>query len=87
MKNIHLIKKKETLEEFAQNYAIKTGNHNDKNIIIDAVKWWQEQNKKFYNEEEVIQIQKEWRNFDDTQDSFNGQDDLTFKEWFEQFKK
>ncbi len=47
----------------------------------------QEQKKKMYTEEEVIQIQKEWRNFDDTQDSFNGQDDLTFREWFEQFKK
>lgn len=40
------------------------------------------QAKRMYSEEEVIQIQKEWNKFNDNQDSFNGQDDLTFKEWF-----
>ena len=40
-----------------------------------------------YNEEEVIQIFDDWYKFDCHQDSFGGKDDLTFKQWFEQFKK
>ena len=51
---------KETLEEFAQNYAIKTGNHNDKDVIIDGAKWQQEQDKNKYSEEEVKAICKHY---------------------------
>jgi hypothetical protein len=43
--------------------------------------------ERMYGEEEVLDIQEEWGIFNETQDSFNGKDDLTFKEWFEQFKK
>jgi hypothetical protein len=43
--------------------------------------------KKMYSLEEVLEIQEDWDIFNETQDSFNGQDELTFKEWFEQFKK
>jgi len=83
--------KQETLEEAIDRIAKEDGYDIDGGKVADFVdgmvkgaKWQQE---RMYSEEEVIQIQKEWRNFDDSQDSFNGQDDLTFKEWFEQFKK
>ena len=65
--------KKETLEEFAQNYAIQKGNHNDKNVIIDGAKWQQE---RMYSEEDL-------RNCFYEAKTPSYQD---FGEWFEQFK-
>jgi hypothetical protein len=43
--------------------------------------------ERMYSEEEVLQIFNDWYEFDSNQDSFNGKDDLTFEQWFEQFKK
>jgi hypothetical protein len=52
--------------------------------FIEGAKW---QAERMYSEEEVIQLVSDWNTFDFNQDSFSGKDDLTFKEWFEQFKK
>lgn len=34
-----------------------------------------------------MNIFKDWNVFNNRQDSFNGQDDLTFEQWFNQNKK
>jgi hypothetical protein len=76
--------KQETLEEAAkERYSL------DKEINerIAFKRGYTECSEAMYSEEEVINIQKEWNEFDEEQDTFNGQDDLTFEEWFEQFKK
>lgn len=86
--------KKETLEEVAEKYISSIGKlccisekemqDYAKTDFINGAKW---QAERMYSEEEVISIQQEWSDFNNNQDSFNGKDDLTFQEWFEQFKK
>jgi hypothetical protein len=65
--------------QYREYYFFANGN-NEINILTEQV-------KKMYSEEEIMDIQKEWSLFSDSQDSFNGQDDLTFNEWFQKFKK
>lgn len=83
------LSKQETVEEAAKNYSIY--NEQINKAIQEAVKfgaeWQKEQDKNKYSEEEVLEIISDWEIFNNTQDSFNGQDDLSFKEWFEKFKK
>ena len=77
--------KEETLEE-AMNQEGYMESDYDK-IWRDGVEFgskWQAE--RMYSEEEVISIFKEWEEFNIVQDSFDGQDDLTFIEWFKQFK-
>lgn len=77
--------KQETLEE-AMNQEGYIESDYDK-IWRDGVEFgskWQAE--RMYSEEEVIYIFKEWEEFNIVQDSFDGQDDLTFIEWFKQFK-
>jgi hypothetical protein len=77
--------KQETLEEVAK--ELHPVSPQKRKIWLQGAKWQQEQDNNKYSEEEVISIQQEWKTFNDAQDSFNGQDDLTFIQWFEQFKK
>jgi hypothetical protein len=65
--------------QYREYYFFANGN-NEINILTEQV-------KKMYSEEEIMDIQKEWSLFSDSQDSFNGQDDLTFNAWFQKFKK
>ena len=77
--------KQKTLEE-AMNQEGYMESDYDK-IWRDGVEFgskWQAE--RMYSEEEVISIFKEWEEFNIVQDSFDGQDDLTFIEWFKQFK-
>ena len=77
--------KQETLEE-AMNQEGYIESDYDK-IWRDGVEFgskWQAE--RMYSEEEVIYIFKEWEEFNIVQDSFDGQDDSTFIEWFKQFK-
>jgi hypothetical protein len=86
--------KQETLEEAAERLypenweSIMEGKHDtnsyERNSFIKGAKY---QAKMMYSLEEVINIQKEWNDFNEEQNSFNGQDDLTFEEWFAKFKK
>jgi hypothetical protein len=43
--------------------------------------------KQGYSEKEVLELVDDWNKFDYRQESFSGKDDLTFKQWFEKFKK
>jgi hypothetical protein len=84
------INKQETFEEAVENYINKFySNYAFKELLIpvfiDAFKWQQEQDKKMYSEEEVINLLYErecklnlYNHIFDYQDT---------KEWFEQFKK
>jgi len=81
------LKKKETLEKFIQR-QLSLGKYQDQESAIYhsielTASWMQ---KRMYSEEEVIYIFKKWEEFNIIQDSFDSQDDLTFIEWFKQFK-
>lgn len=78
----HSVQVEETLEEAARQWGKV---HRTPYLgFIEGAKWQQERS---YSAEEVIQLVSDWNTFDYHQDSFSGKDDLTFKEWFEQFKK
>jgi hypothetical protein len=46
--------KQETLEEVAKNYLKGWGEYDDKKAFIAGAKWQQEQDKKMFSEEEVL---------------------------------
>ena len=50
--------KQETLEEVAEHYSQGWGENDDKKSFIAGAKWQQEQDKKMYNEEEVLAFGK-----------------------------
>ena len=84
------MKNKETLEEFIQKSYPKTDSHYDftvtskiRNGIRLGAKWKQEQDKKLYSEEDMIEFVKfillgnhEYKSYENM-----------VKEWFEEFKK
>jgi len=73
---------KETLEEAAKEYVenFATSVKSAREIgFIDGAKWQQE---RMYSEEEVLKIIISHTNF-----LVHGTKIITFKEWFEQFKK
>jgi hypothetical protein len=86
--------KQETLEEVAKNkYGEGYGGVDIRHAFIDGAKW---QADKMYNEEEVLEILQKWSmyqvdielnklNTKELSDVFRKT--LSYKEWFEQFKK
>jgi hypothetical protein len=81
--------KQETIKEVFERFMESNGNQRPTlGLVLGAFSAGSEyQAKKMYSLEEVINIQKEWNDFNEEQNSFNGQDDLTFEEWFNKFKK
>jgi hypothetical protein len=55
-------------------------------MIVEQAKEMEKQ-QQGYSEEEMEKIFDYWNIFNYHQDSFSGKDDLTFKQWFKQFKK
>jgi hypothetical protein len=88
------MKNKETLEEVAEKRYGTVITNPKKNITVDihkdlkigfieGAKWQQEQDKKLYSEEEVLELLNNLR-----LDSYShGMGRVEFLEWFEQFKK
>jgi stress response protein YsnF len=73
--------KQETLEEVAKNYLKGWGEYDDKKAFIAGAKWQQEQDKKMYSYEEMLDITKQAYGM--------GRSNYTikaFNKWFEQFK-
>jgi hypothetical protein len=86
--------KQETLEEAAYNYAVTKTNRTSHLIgFIEGAKW---QSERMYSEEEVLDLLQEWSMYQAgiELDKLNTKElnevfknTLTYKEWFEQFKK
>jgi hypothetical protein len=77
--------KQETIEEAASKLfgSLKTGIGAERRAIwMNGAKWQQEQDKKMYSEEEVLEILNK-RVFD----LIHKKDIKTTKEWFEKLKK
>lgn len=87
--------KQETLEETAERLypenweSIMDGQHDsnsyERTAFINGAKWQQEQDKKKYSEEEVINLLNKREDYIGTEPSIF--DYSTNKEWFEQFSK
>ena len=76
--------KQETLEEAAENHAKIFQFPFDcdpAETFITGAKWQQERS---YSEEEVIQLVSDWTDYRMSEDA---KSKVTFKKWFEQFKK
>jgi hypothetical protein len=76
--------KQETLEEAVKNYCIKkysvwVSNSDESDDFINGAKWQQKN-----SEEEVIQLVSDWTDYRMSEDS---KSKVTFKKWFEKFKK
>jgi len=79
---------KETLEEAAKEFFRKFKHtHIPDSYYLALVEFAKLQQENSYSEEEVLKIFYDWDKFDYHQESFSGKDDLTFKQWFEKFKK
>lgn len=72
--------KQETLEEAAATYACGWGENDDEKSFIAGAKW---QAERMYSEEEMHKLMDDYQNWLCNTDG----DLLSFKEWFEQFKK
>jgi hypothetical protein len=79
--------KQETLEEAAENFWLNDDSMTDNDRIsyingfLACAKWQQERS---YSEEEVIQLVSDWTDYRMSEDI---KSKVTFKKWFEQFKK
>jgi hypothetical protein len=82
---------KETLEEAAKNESEYLTDYDDKEMykkgFIEGAKWQQEQDKKFYSEEEVLdQLNLLYAMKNSLVDTFTDEEDYITMKWFEQFK-
>jgi hypothetical protein len=77
--------KQETLKEVAKRLSNTTDEFNQ---FVAGAKWQQEQNKKMYSEEEVLeQLNLLYGMKNSLVDTFTDENDYITMKWFEQFKK
>jgi hypothetical protein len=81
------MKKQETLEEAAKIHLNSGQIPNDYQSFITGAKWQQEQDKKFYSEEEVLdQLNLLYAMKNSLVDTFTDEEDYITMKWFEQIK-